>query len=195
MNILFDTLPNTVNIDGKVVPIKTDYRSWLKFIEIVQGYNLENITVEGYVEMMDKVISTLFHQSQNIEITVSLFGVIMAFFTGFTDEKRKSESKSEKPTSDFRIDADEIYTSFVQDYGIRLAESQMHWYEFRTLFSNLSENTALGKLIRLRTMDEEDIPKEKLAEFRQLQKEIQLPSFGSYVQDETVLAKLRNRLK
>lgn len=195
MNILFDTLPTTIQIEGKEVPIKTDFRCWLRFAEIVQKYDLDNITVGEFVEMMEKIISTVFKDPEDIEINVSLFSNLLNFYVGFFERKDRKDKEESEKSFDFEIDADAIYASFVKEYGIRLKDTEMHWYEFRTLFGNLSDDTPIGKLIRLRTMKEEDVPKDKLTEFRKLKEEIALPSFGSYAEDENVKKKLREKLK
>lgn len=66
------------------------------------------------------------------------------------------------PTEDramsFKQDADFIYASFMQDYGIDLIEQQgiMHWQKFMALLHGLRDDTKLMKIIEIRTMD---IPK------------------------------------
>lgn len=194
MNVLLDALPTTIDIDGEAVPVKTDFRCWIKFTEIVQEYDLENITIEDYVEMMEKVISTIFYDEQKIDITISLFSQITEFYTGFTKGK-KSKKNDNKKVFDFVVDADEIYASFLQEYGIRLINEKMHWYEFRTLFSGLSQETAIGRLIHIRTMTDKDVPKDKISELHELQEEVKLPSFGSYLKDEIAIKNLWEKLK
>ena len=194
MNILLDALPTTINIDGEAIPVKTDFRYWIRFTEIVQEYDLESITIDEYVEMMQKVISTIFYDEQKIEITITLFSEITEFYTGFSKGKQ-SKKNSEKKVFDFVVDADEIYSSFLQEYGIRLIHEKMHWYEFRTLFSGLSQDSAIGRLIHIRTMTDEDVPKDKIAKLHELQEEVKLPSFGSYLKDEIAIKNLWEKLK
>ena len=194
MNILLDALPTTINIDGEAIPVKTDFRYWIRFTEIVQEYDLESITIDEYVEMMQKVISTIFYDEQKIEITITLFSEITDFYTGFSKGKQ-SKKNNEKKVFDFVVDADEIYSSFLQEYGIRLIHEKMHWYEFRTLFSGLSQDSAIGRLIHIRTMTDEDVPKDKIAKLHELQEEVKLPSFGSYLKDEIAIKNLWEKLK
>lgn len=195
MNILFDTLPTTIQIEEKEVPIKTDFRCWLRFAGIVQKYDLDNITVGEFVEMMEKIISTVFKDPEDIEINVSLFSNLLNFYVGFYERKNKKEKEEQEKSFDFEIDADAIYASFVKEYGIRLKDTEMHWYEFRTLFGHLADDTPIGKLIQIRMMKESDVPKEKREELQKIKEEIALPSFGSYAEDENVLKKLREKLK
>lgn len=65
------------------------------------------------------------------------------------------EGGTEDKAMSFKQDADFIYASFMQDYGIDLMEEigQMHWYKFRALLNGLTEDTKLMKVIEIRTME------------------------------------------
>lgn len=69
----------------------------------------------------------------------------------------KDDGDNEKVMS-FKQDAEYIYASFMQDYGIDLIEEQgsMHWSKFTALLHGLRDNTKLMKVIEIRTME---IPK------------------------------------
>lgn len=191
MNILTDPLPSTIKIGDKEIPVKTDFRIWIRFISIMQEYDLDHLTVEDYVDMMDRVSKLLF--SRPPELSNELFLAIVTFFSGFSNEK-KGDTNGKK-TYDYNIDADAIYSSFAQIYGIRLAGQQMHWYEFRALFANLPEECPIGKLIHIRTMKDSEVPKEKRTEFRKLKESVALPAFRSYAEDDNALNNLRKALR
>lgn len=191
MNILTDPLPTTIQIKDAEVPVKTDFRVWIQFINIVQEYDLERLTVDDYIDMMERISKTLF--TKQPELSAELLPAIVAFFSGYTNEK-KGDTDRQK-TYDYNIDADAIYSSFAQYYGIRLESTNMHWYEFRALFANLPEESPIGKLIHIRTMKESDVPKEKLSEFRRLKESVALPAFRSYAEDNTALTNLRKALR
>lgn len=69
----------------------------------------------------------------------------------------QDDGDNEKVMS-FKQDAEYIYASFMQDYGIDLMEEQgsMHWSKFTALLHGLRDNTKLMKVIEIRTME---IPK------------------------------------
>lgn len=69
----------------------------------------------------------------------------------------QDDGDSEKVMS-FKQDAEYIYASFMQDYGIDLMEEQgiMHWSKFTALLHGLRDDTKLMKVIEIRTME---IPK------------------------------------
>ena len=191
MNILTDPLPSTIRLQNKDVHIKTDFRPWLQFIQIIQEYNLDAMTLDEYTEMTERIGRILFEES--IDLTYDLFPAAVTFFTGYSNGK-KSESTNEKLV-DYAIDADAIYASFSQVYGIRLADEKMHWYEFRALFANLPEDCPVGRLIHIRSMEDSDVPKEKVADLHKLKESVALPIFRSYAEDNEALNNLRKALK
>ena len=127
------------------------------------------------------------------ELSAELFPAIVAFFCGFSDTK-KGDADRER-TYDYSIDADAIYSSFAQAYGIRLDRTQMHWYEFRALFANMPEDCAIGRLIRIRSMKDSDVPREKRQDLHKLKESVALPAFRSYKEDNEALTNLRKALK
>ena len=61
-----------------------------------------------------------------------------------------------------------IEASFLEQYGIRLNETDMSWREFSDLLSCLSANTALGRVVAIRSETDAEI----LKSFTKGQKEI-----------------------
>lgn len=69
------------------------------------------------------------------------------------------DNKEEKVFS-LKQDADYIFASFYQDYGIDLIEMQgkMHWDKFKALLGGLKGDTKLKEVLEIRTME---LPKGK----------------------------------
>ena len=191
MNILTDPLPSTIRLQNKDVHIKTDFRPWLQFIQIIQEYNLDAMTLEEYAEMTERISRILFEEK--IDLTYDLFPAVVNFFSDY-DNGKKGTSTTEKLV-DYEIDADAIYSSFAQVYGIRLAGVKMHWYEFRALFANLSEDCPAGRLMHIRSMKDSDVPKEKRQDLHKLKESVALPTFRSYKEDAEALNNLRKALR
>ena len=61
-----------------------------------------------------------------------------------------------------------IEASFLEQYGIRLNEVDMSWREFSDLLSCLSADTALGRVVTIRSEDDAEV----LKNFTKGQKEI-----------------------
>ncbi len=191
MNILTDPLPSTIRLQDQDIEIKTDFRPWLQFIQTIQEYDLTAITLEKYAEMTERISRILFQEK--IDLTYDLFPAVVNFFLDY-DNGKKGTSQNEKLV-DYAIDADAIYSSFAQVYGIRLTNVTMHWYEFRALFANLPEDCSIGRLIHIRSMKDSDVPKEKRQDLHKLKESVALPVFRSYAEDDEAINKLRKALK
>lgn len=61
-----------------------------------------------------------------------------------------------------------IEASFLEQYGIRLNEVEMSWREFSDLLACLSADTALGRIVEIRSEKDPEI----LKNFTKRQKEI-----------------------
>lgn len=61
-----------------------------------------------------------------------------------------------------------IEASFLEQYGIRLNEVDMSWREFSDLLACLSADTALGRIVAIRSEDDYEV----LSKFTKGQKEI-----------------------
>lgn len=191
MNILTDPLPSTIRLQDQDIEIKTDFRPWLQFIQTIQEYDLAALTLDEYAEMTERISRILFEGK--IDLTYDLFPAVVNFYSDY-DNGKKGTSTTEKLV-DYAIDADAIYASFAQFYGIRLAVVKMHWYEFRALFANLPEDCPVGRLMHIRGMKDSDVPKEKRADLRKLKQSVALPTFRSYAEDNEALNNLRKALK
>lgn len=82
----------------------------------------------------------------------------------FTGKKSKGKKKKVARQMDFDRDQWRIYSAFLSQYRINLAEEDMHWWEFMGLLSCLEE-CAYTKVIEIRNKKIESgmSPKEKQA--------------------------------
>ena len=146
--------------------------------------------MDDYIEIVERISGILFEEQP--ELTYDLFPAVVTFFSGYSNGKK---GESSEKVVDYSIDADAIYASFAQVYGIRLNMIQMHWYEFRALFENLPEDCPVGRLMHIRAMKDSDVPKEKRADLHKLKESVALPIFRSYAEDNQALNNLRKALR
>lgn len=130
---LTDGLPNSLIIHGVEHKIKTDYRTWLRLMDT---NNYKSLFI-GKAPPPSK----------------ELIQEIQRFISRGEDSKGEEDSS---PIIDFKLDADYIYSSFLQAYGINLLKSDMHWFEFMALFKSLPEETIMRKIIEYRQYDGKD---------------------------------------
>lgn len=79
-------------------------------------------------------------------------------FLQFTRMGRESEAPSGEKDFDYEQDAAEIYSAFLQVYGIDLISvDELHWWRFLPLLEGLfSGENALSNKVRMRHVDDSD---------------------------------------
>ena len=91
------------------------------------------------------------------------------------DKKKSKKSGSGKKIYDYNYDADYIYAAFFEQYHIDLAEQELHWWKFSALFSALSEDCMISKIITYRVIDTKGMEKEQKAFYNRMKRLYQLP--------------------
>jgi len=188
MNILLDKLPTSIIANGEKLKINTDFRVWIE-VSYVLDTLTEKITNDILSGVTEKIIELAFYE-QPKTVNESLFIEIIDFYSGYAPKNTKAPVKVER-VFDYKNDAELIYASFAQQYGIRLINEAMHWIEFSTLFKNLSEDTAFRQVIRIRTMKANDVPKEQRNDLAKLKELYKLPISKD---DEELINKLSANL-
>lgn len=127
--------PEYVEVNGRQYKINTDFRVAIKCNEIAQDESI------GDLERALAVIYTLFgedglnHQED--------YEKLLKMAKKYLSCGNEIEDTDEEPDMDFIEDYSYIKTSFMSDYGIKLDETNMHWWEFMDLMNGLS-NSELG---------------------------------------------------
>ena len=141
MSILTNDLPCAVEVDGVMYSVRTDFRGWLKFYEFIRN---RDFTAETVAEMLLTI-----YKDQLPPTIEQAFAAAVDFFS--CGEKAKGGKG--KPVIDFAQDAGSIYAAFRQQYGINLVTDNLHWYEFRALFDNLTDDTQMVKIMEFRSVN------------------------------------------
>ena len=156
MNIITDSLPQAVDVCGQNCRIRTDFKVWINFTLIAFG-NL------GTVQKTMEIIKLLF-----VDMPPNLIKAVKAamdFYNPYKENERKTADKKPVKVYDFDYDAHAIYAAFKQQYGIDLRSTDMHWYEFRALLDNLTDDTRFVRSIGFRTMDLGEIKSDELKKY------------------------------
>lgn len=87
------------------------------------------------------------------------------------------EQEEKMKLLDFDYDADSIYASFMQAYGMDLIEQQgkLHWHKFVALLNGLPEESPLKKIISVRSWNPQDEKKKYESRMREAQKKLAIP--------------------
>jgi len=163
MNILCDTLPSNIEIDGKKYELNTDFKVWVKFHSIMCDKKLSDR------EKFILIILNCFDTNKcnklppNAESTLN---ALICFYGGNNVERAESKPKSNiKRLFDFEEDAEYIFSAFYIEYGIDLTDTSMHWYKFLALFRGLGDNNIFTKIVTYRGINLDDIEDKKRRSF------------------------------
>lgn len=172
INILFDSLPETVSVDGRDYFIITDFREWIKFHEMHSDADLTD---------MEKVMLSLeWYEDDipdNIENAIKALGHFLAAYDIYPEGKLDDARDITKPQAfSFAQDAGDIYSAFRQYYNIDLQKVKyMHWYEFRSMFDNLPGDCEIKQKMYYRTLDAGKIKdKKERKRVREIQEKIRI---------------------
>ena len=94
----------------------------------------------------------------------------------------KNSNSKEEVWYDLIEDYPLIEASFLEQYGLRLSEVDMSWREFSDLLSCLSADTALGRVVAIRSETDGEV----LKNFTKGQKEIREKWLNNQPREQTV---------
>ena len=170
MNILFEEFPDSVFVNGENYSIETDFREWIRFIQLVEDDEVPwqikcQLMMQWYTDGMP----------DDLEGAVYVLGGFLEMTADRSDREELSESVPKQLYS-FEQDADCIYSAFREVYGINLQSvPYMHWWEFQTLFIGLPEKTEIKQRIMYRNTDLRDIKdKDERKRIQKIQRAISL---------------------
>ena len=145
-------LPSAILVGGSYVKIKTDWRLWVRFTQLLE----EDAAVED--------LSFLFQEGTVPEQKEECIKALMDF--AFPKKPLpRSDGKPGEKILDYRIDADLIYSAFREQYGIDLIKTDMHWHTFSALLGGL-HNTKLNEIMSARSYDPNDHTKYEEAQLK-----------------------------
>jgi len=125
-------LPSSVTVGGRQYRIKTDFRFWLRFEQLICGTAL--VTDFDYLYEFDD--STM--KNKVPEDRQKGIDELVKFYAPSDPLPHPAGGRGER-VLDCTLDADLIYAAFRMQYCIDLAGTDMHWHVFRALLHGLRE--------------------------------------------------------
>lgn len=153
-NILLDSLPETVMVDGKEFYIESDFRA---------GIIMEKILLSD-MDDKDKIldlIGVFFPDEQPEDLNKAVDAILYMYRCG-NDEPSKPRRKQKngnvelkpKQIYSFEYDAPYIYGAFMSQYRIDLNEIEyLHWWKFQALFKSLNSDNKIVEIMGYRSAD------------------------------------------
>ena len=178
-NMFYEPLPVAVELSGREYEIITDFREWIRFIDMINDKEIPpNLKVMFTLSMFPGGLSLSEVELQDLLKSFSLF---LACKTEDDDTAADSDDDNPPPRKpqilSYSVDAPYIIAGFMQDYGIDLlAVDYMHWWKFRALLDGLRDDTEIKRRMYYRSIDTSKIKnKEERKRIRRIQAEIRLP--------------------
>ena len=161
-----EDLPSAIKADNRLYKIDADFRAWMKF---------ENIMIDSGVDPEFKLyFMTASVMNVPEKITEELIQALFSFYR--LDKPLKTVTGT---TDDigyrFDYDMDLILAAFRQQYGIDLLTLKMHWWEFKSLFNGLTDQTKFIQVVGYRTADISKLDKDQKRRYMELKKFYALP--------------------
>ena len=169
-NMLTEKLPTKY----KGYHINTDFKCGIKISLALDDWQL------GEEERVLTALSLLYGEGIPDDMNIALDGLRWfltcgkeadkASYSDIDDVDNAKESvnvKGDDISFDFEVDASNIYAAFLKNYNIDLTKTDMHWFQFIALFSNL-KNTSLNDMMYYRTLDLSQYKGEQKAEMKAL---------------------------
>lgn len=144
----FESPPEYLTIDGVQYPIDTDFRTWIRFQQIITQQKTDE---EKTADLLQFIAALGLPFSDN-----TLSAMVEFFKAG--DISKAKESKG--PVYNFETDGSLIFSAFLTQYNQDLTTEKMHWWRFKSMFSGLSDQHMITKVMWARGADKSKMSKE-----------------------------------
>lgn len=146
---LTQPLDNEIEINGQLYEWDLSYDNVLRFYELMDDDSVNEIEkVQLAFKMFIPECTT------DIETQIETVQAIAQYISG-QDEEESEPSEDHKQYYSWEQDADYIYASFLQDYGIDLIDLQgtLRWEKFIAMLNSLSERTKFSQVVSIRAAE------------------------------------------
>lgn len=167
-NLLINKLPQHTDSGLR---IRTDFRESIKFELLMQDKTIED---DKKIRM---ILNLYYYNPENIEDVKKALEEIIWFYKGGDKIENKisgrNENNNKKQIYSYEFDAEYIYSAFMQQYKIDLNSIKyLHWWKFRALFTNLSEDVLFSKIMQYRAVELSSIKDKEIKKFYKKMKRI-----------------------
>ncbi len=180
-NILLDNLPK---ITPNGYKIRTSYKQGIKFELLMQDKILnkdEQIELALNLFYLKKDLAEI---KEAKEIQKRIEDIIWFYKCG-KEEKTSRKKGNNKQIYSYKFDDNKIYSAFIQQYNIDLQKTDLHWWQFKSLFECLTDKTQIVQIMGYRALDISKIKdKQEKKRYKYLQEIYKLPDMRSEEEKE-----------
>ena len=156
MNILLDTLPETITVEGKDYFADTDFRTFIILEKIISDSRLSSS--EAVLSVIDLVLPD---EKPPIDAVASAIHEIMWLYSCGSPSTGKKKRRmngnvviKDNLIYDYEYDAPYIYGAFLSQYGVDLNDiDYLHWWKFIAMFKSLRSDCKICEIMSYRATD------------------------------------------
>ncbi len=171
MNLLYEKLPDTVNVGGTAYAVHTDFREWIAFFDMMAD--------EDYRPKEKLMTSLRWFREEPPPDLLGAWNALLQFASceAAPSGEEPNSSRRETPCFSWSHDSAYVLGAFQQCYHLDLrAVPYLHWYHFMALFEALPDDLPLKKRIGYRSVRLSDIKDPaRRAEIQKIKKRIEIP--------------------
>lgn len=190
MSILIAQLPKTITVGGVEIPIRWGFRTSILFGEVMQNNALSDI------QKLEEGLNLYFgiEDLQTVDDIDELFAQTTWFFTGGEQQKNNQRRKNGAQAFSYSHDDKYIYAAFLDQYGVDLTASDMHWWQFRAMFDGLREDMMISKIMHYRVADLSQMSAAEKRYYQKMRKHYALPTYVN-LEEQEALEKINEALE
>lgn len=178
INILYEQFPRSIRADGAEYEIVTDFRDWIQFADLIADDALPKEIKIGF--MGQWLIEPPKYMTADIADALSRFYAadeLEYIRESSIETDAESDEIRRPPVFDWRIDARYVLGDFRRFYNIDLlGVGYMHWWEFRSLFAALPDDSSCHKRMIYRGTNLAEIKNDQERKrIRRIQQQIAIP--------------------
>ena len=174
---------------GKRYRIRTDFKIWIQFEKTLLSDLADEIKIVELLSLcyVKELPPSLFDA---LRLLIEFYGC--GTDSGGQDERVEGEKER---IYDFSYDAELFYAAFLEQYGIDLLKTDLHWWKFLALFRSISPDTRLFKVLSWRAAKLSDISDSKQKDYiKRMKRLYRLPKNSLAKKDDTQIAELISEL-
>ncbi len=174
INILYEKLPDAVEVSGNFYNISTDFRDWIAFFDMYENQEIDLKTkmVTSFKWFEDEIPTDIKEAYNSLINFASCKDIQYINSSG-----NSSELSAKAPVLSWLYDSTYILGAFLEIYNIDLIDIEyMHWWKFHALFEALPEETLVKKRMAYRSIQTSKIKdKERRKQIVKIKKSIAFP--------------------
>lgn len=170
MNMLINSVPDSLKIAGTEYKIHTDFSVWIEFEKLLSDES------ENAHKTISDIKNLIFCDKQPPQRADEETVNKILWFYRCGKKLQKSSHTSEKEIFSYDYDDGYIFSAFLEQYHIDLEQTKLHWWKFHALMLSLSDSTEFVKIMGYRSVEiNSKMTASQKAFYQKMKKQYKLP--------------------